>query len=297
MNRNLYRTLMALLWLAPVVAAARYRQLWDQLPARMASHFDGAGHANGWMPREESLSYTLGFMAFVLAVFTVVLYLIQRRYSLTRFSWALLAFFHVEIWTLVYMLDSILTYNLDGTPPAIDPLLVVTPVGAVALIAIGLSEKRGSEFPGAEVIVEEMHSGGSFSFLLLLPLLGIAAMPLLVPNTATRLAAVALGIIFVAAFAMAWDGFHYYFTRHGVEIRTLGFRLKSVPLMQIKSYAVGSWSPARGYGIRGIGNRKAYVWGNRGVRLEMYDGEIFLGHSDPDRIVHDLNVIKRYQSS
>jgi hypothetical protein len=128
-------------------------------------------------------------------------------------------------------------------------------------------------------------------------LLGIAAMVLVLPNAATKFAAVLLGIVLVGAFAMAWDGFHYLFTRHGVEIRTLGFRLRSIPLMQIRNYAIADWSPVRGYGIRGVGNRKAYVWGNRGVRVEMYDGEIFLGHDDPQRIVHDLNVIKRYQNS
>jgi hypothetical protein len=101
----------------------------------------------------------------------------------------------------------------------------------------------------------------------------------------------------VLAAGMAWDGFHYYFTRHGVEIRTLGFRVKSIPLIQIKSYEIGGWSPLRGYGIRGIGNHKAYVWGNKGVRVQMFDGEVFLGHSDPQRIVHDLDVIKNFQHS
>jgi len=46
-----------------------------------------------------------------------------------------------------------------------------------------------------------------------------------------------------------------------------------------------------------VGNHKAYVWGKSGVRVEMYDGEVFLGHNDPQRIVHDLNVIKQYQRS
>jgi hypothetical protein len=96
---------------------------------------------------------------------------------------------------------------------------------------------------------------------------------------------------------MAWDGFHYYFTRHGVEVRTLRFRLKSIPVLEIKNYEIQPWNPVGGYGIRGLGNRKAYVWGKSGVRVEMYDGEVFLGHNDPQRIVHDLNVIKRYQQS
>jgi hypothetical protein len=49
-----------------------------------------------------------------------------------------------------------------------------------------------------------------------------------------------------------------------------------------------------GYGIRGLGNHKAYVWGNRGVRVHMDDGEVFLGHSNPQRIVHDLDLVKQY---
>jgi len=106
-----------------------------------------------------------------------------------------------------------------------------------------------------------------------------------------------IGLVSLAAFVMAWDGFHYFFTRHGVEIRTLGFRLKSIPALQIKTYEIQSWNPWQGLGIRGVGNHKAYVWGKTGVRVEMYDGDVFLGHSDPQRILHDLNIIKRYQRS
>src|SRR5258707_1034901 len=185
MSRNWYKMLLTgLLWLAPVVIGLRYRQVWDRLPPRMASHFDAVGRANGWLPREVSLYFTLGFLALLLTILSFVLFTVHSRYPLAKLWWVLLAFFHVEIWTVVYMLNS-----------------------------------------------------------------------------------------------------------------TLGFRLKSIPLIQIKQYEIGEWSLARGYGIRGIGNQRAYVWGNRGVRVEMYDGEIFLGHSDPQRIVHDLNVIKRYQHS
>ena len=34
-----------------------------------------------------------------------------------------------------------------------------------------------------------------------------------------------------------------------------------------------------GYGIRGIGERRAYVWCNSGVRIMLSDGEVFLGHT------------------
>ena len=38
-----------------------------------------------------------------------------------------------------------------------------------------------------------------------------------------------------------------------------------------------------GYGIRGIGERRAYVWGNTGVRIMLSDGEVFLGHHEPGK--------------
>ena len=46
-----------------------------------------------------------------------------------------------------------------------------------------------------------------------------------------------------------------------------------------------------GYGICGIGERRAYVWGNTGVRLMLSDGEVFLGHGEPEKIMQDLNSI------
>jgi hypothetical protein len=55
---------------------------------------------------------------------------------------------------------------------------------------------------------------------------------------------------------------------------------------------VDSWNVLGGYGIRGLGDRKAYVFGNRGVRITTSDGEVFLGHSEPERIIRDLDAMK-----
>jgi uncharacterized protein DUF1648 len=293
MNRNTYKTLVALLWLAPLAMGCRCWQLWDRLPMRMASHFDAAGQANGWMGREAAVFFDVFFLVFLAAVFSVVLYVIQNKYPLAKLSWALLAFLHAEIWTIVYMLDSALGYNIDGRAIAVAPLLIVTPIGLVVILGFAFAEKRGSALPATEVVAEEVHACKPWGLLFLAPLVGVAMTFAATTNAPARLGAGVVGVLLLATFAMAWDGFHYFFTRHGVEIRTLGFRLKSIPLLQIKQYEIEDWMPSRGYGIRGIGNRKAFVWGKRGVRVEMYDGEIFLGHNDPQRIVHDLNVIKQ----
>ncbi|HTC48918.1 MAG TPA: DUF1648 domain-containing protein [Candidatus Aquilonibacter sp.] len=297
MSRTWYKILTALLWLAPTAIGLRYWQVWDRLSLRVASHFDAAGHANGWMTRNVSLYYTVGFMGCLAAVFTVVLYVVQKKYALAKLSWALLVFLNVEIWTVAYAMNSILDFNLSGTPITIAPLPIVTGVGTLMIVIVALGEKRGTALASTEVLAEEVHSGKAWGAIFIAPLVVLGAISLLIPNAVARLTVGVVGVIMIAAFAMAWDGFHYYFTRHGVEIRTLGFRLKSIPLLQIKNYEIQSWSPIRGYGIRGVGNHKAYVWGKSGVRVEMYDGEVFLGHNDPQRIVHDLNVIKQYQRS
>jgi hypothetical protein len=295
MTRTWYKTLGALLWFAPVVIAVRYWQVWDRLPMRVASHFDAAGRANGWMTREGSLYFDLIFLAFLAGVFSVVLLVVQRKYGLGKVQWALLVFLHAELWTFVYLLNSTVDYNLNGTAIAILPLLIVSVLGGAVIVALVLGEKRGRAFCATEVLAEEVHSGKRLGAFLLGAAAVLVATALAVPNSTARLALGLSAAITGAAYAMAWDGFHYYFTRHGVEVRTLRFRLKSIPVLEIKNYEIQPWNPVGGYGIRGLGNRKAYVWGKSGVRVEMYDGEVFLGHNDPQRIVHDLNVIKRYQ--
>ena len=297
MTRAWYKILAALLWLAPVAIAVRYRQLWDQLPMRMATHFDAAGHPNGWMTREVSLYWSAGFVALMAAIFFVILFVVERKYGLTKLSWTLLAFFHAEIWTLVYLMNSMTEFNLNHSPIAIAPLPIVSVIGAIVIGGVAIAEKRGTAFAGGEILAEEVHSGRRLTFIFLVPPVVLAPIALAFPNPTVRLAMSLCAVIMLGVFAAAWDGFHYYFTRQGVEIRTLGFRLKSIPALQIKSYEIENWSPIRGYGIRGMGNRKAYVWGNKGVRVEMYEGEIFLGHNDPQRIVHDLNVVKSHQQS
>jgi hypothetical protein len=297
MNRSLYKTLAALLWLAPFAICVRYRQVWDLLPQRVATHFNADGVANGWMTREVSLYFSAGFLAFIAAVFFVVLLVVEKRYSLAKLSWALLVFFHVEIWMLVYLQNSLLAYNLNHAQIAIAPLPIVTVAGVIAIVWIAIAEKRGAPLSHSEIIAEEAHSGKRLALVLLIPAVVLIPAALLIPGATQRVAMTTIALVLLGAFAMAWDGFHYYFSRHGVEIRTLGFRLKSIPLLQIKNYAIENWSPLRGYGIRGVGNHKAYVWGKTGVRVEMFDGEIFLGHGDPQRIVHDLNVIQQYRNS
>lgn len=142
-----------------------------------------------------------------------------------------------------------------------------------------------------DVLAEETHSGRSWSLIVLLALIGPMIGVALVPSTVGRWAVALVGVIAIGTFAMSWSGFQYRFLRQGVEIRMLGFRLRSIPRQSIVSYSIEPWAFIRGYGIRGMGSTQAYVWCNQVVHIKTSDGEIFLGHNNPERIVRDLNLV------
>ncbi|HMD17855.1 MAG TPA: hypothetical protein VKH18_14410 [Terriglobales bacterium] len=143
----------------------------------------------------------------------------------------------------------------------------------------------------SDVLAEEAHTGRAWSLIILLALLGPMIGVALVPSPGGRWAVVLIGVVAIGVFAMSWSGFRYRFLRHGVEIRMLGFRLRSIPKQSIVSYSIEPWNLIRGYGIRGIGSTRAYVWCNQVVHIKTSTGDIFLGHNNPARIVRDLDMV------
>jgi len=297
MNRQLYRTGIWMLWLALPLTALRYWQTWDRLPGRMVTHFDFADHPNGWMSRESSFWFSVGLTVFLLAIFTVVLYLVQKKQEVNAFSWGLLAFFYLVI-GLIYSVNSgLIDYNLYGLPINPGPFIASIAVGIVALIALYFFTQRGAALPATDVIAEEVHSGRACALVLGLPALAEIWIATIIPQPGTRLGVALVGLVLLMAAAMAWSGFRYSFSRHGLEIRTLGMRLRSIPSGQIKEYAAERWNPLFGYGIRGVGQGRAYVWANQGVHIKTTAGEFFLGHREPGRIIRDLDMMMGFLQS
>jgi hypothetical protein len=146
------------------------------------------------------------------------------------------------------------------------------------------------EFQG-DLLAEETHSGRTWTLIILLALIGPLISVALAPTAAVRWPVMLAGLVGLFALAMAWSGFQYRFLRDGIEIRMLGFRLRSIPRQSIVSYSIEPWTFMRGYGIRGIGSTRAYVWCNKVVHIRTANGEVFLGHSDPERIVRDLDMV------
>jgi hypothetical protein len=141
----------------------------------------------------------------------------------------------------------------------------------------------------SDVIAEETHAGRAWTLLLLPALIVPAISVAFYPTAPARWALVVVAVVGIGSLALVWSGFQYRFLRHGVEIHTLGFRLRTIPRQAIVSYSIESWGLPRGYGIRGVGNTRAYVWGNKVVHIKTTNGDVFLGHSDPERIIRDLD--------
>src|SRR5579872_1643412 len=147
-----------------------------------------------------------------------------------------------------------------------------------------------------DVLAEETHAGRIWALLMLPVLFGPAISVVLFSFQTARLAFVIVAVVAIPALALVLSGFQYRFLRDGVEIRTLGFRLRSIPKQAIVSYSIEPWSLPRGYGIRATSNSRAYVWGNKVVHIRTTNGDVYLGHSEPERIVRDLDRVTGFVS-
>jgi len=293
MNRKLYQSLTGLMWLSLPLTALRFWMVWDQLPLRMATHFNASGLPNGWMSREVALQTAMGITAVMLAIFTSILLVMQKQKGTEIVSWAFLAFSYLVVGFVFVINNKVVTYNLGEHSMDLRGWIVLPPVAVVIFTTVYLFASRRAALPPAVPIVEEVHGSALFGVLLMAPALGLLFGTAMIPGGGFRLAMVLIELILLVCGLAAWNGFHYLFTQHGLEIRTLGFRLRSIPAEQIERYSIGSWNLLRGYGIRGVGNLRAYVWGNRGVNVTTLQGDLFLGHDEPERIIRDLDMVTR----
>jgi hypothetical protein len=117
MNREWYKPpvwLIWLMWLALPISALEYRQNWEQLPARMAVHFDASWQPNGYTSRQGALELGLGIMAVMLVLFTVGAF--AARALKQSAAWPLLMVFYVVLGFIWYGNHSIINFNLNPPP-------------------------------------------------------------------------------------------------------------------------------------------------------------------------------------
>lgn len=286
-----FRMFNTLRWLLPSavpLTALLYAAWWNQLPARMATHFGASGQPNGWMARQDSLMFSIILTAILSAIGVAVLSRVRKPDFL---AWTVLGLFYFVLGTILWGNDSVIAFNVSGHPVDPKPILILAACMLTFVIAAALLTRRGDPISTVPPFAEETHASPLIAFIMVVPCatLALAAMKVPVPVARIALGAASIGMLAIAA--MASIGFRYSFSRAGLEIRLLGFRLRSIPAADIRSYAVDRWNALGGYGIRGLGDRRAYVWCNRGVRIQTTEGEVFLGHNQPQRLVRDLDRI------
>jgi hypothetical protein len=254
--------LSGLTWLALPFVGLRYWQVWDRLPLRMATHFDATGRPNGWMWPRASLELTLVLMLFLVALFSAILfYAFRRARGLDASVWAVLGLLYVIIFFFVFISESVLRYNLYGTSPRTEPIVLGVLVAILVFTVIYLRVQRGAALPPADVFAEEAHSSRLFALVFLVPALIETGAAIAVPIGGIRIALGLGAALLLVGAVFAWDGFHYRFSPAGVDIRTLGFRLRSIHAADIQGYEVAPWSVLRGYGIRGLGRGGGRMYG------------------------------------
>lgn len=291
-SRAAFKAVTALMWLALPVAWLRFEQAREQLQARMVTHFDLAGRPNGWMSPNQFLAFNLGLTLVLLTLFTIVLVaMLWRTRKLDLSNWAVLGLFYTIVVVESFISDSVLRYNLSRTALPVAAVVSAALASVFVFTAVYLCARRGEELPGSPVITEETHGSRLFAFVFVIPAAAELVSAAVVPIIGVRLVLAVSALALLGAAAFAWDGFQYRFTPAGIEIRTLGFRLRSIPAADIQNYVADRWSALGGYGIRGLGDRRAYVWGKSGVRIKTSEGEVFLGHAEPAKIVRDLDLV------
>jgi len=287
-SRTLFGLFSALQWLALPILVLNFGVVWQKLPGRMATHFDLAGQPNGWMTREEAVVVMLGISTAVLIIGT---WIASRVKKADATAWGLIALFYIIQGTLIYAAQSMINFSLHATPVHPGLVLLVGIVSALLLIVFSLSTRRGEHLPTGRVYATETHASAVWALVCGAPLLIFIPVVATAPVAALKVALGLAALVGIWGASMAAFGFQYKFSSSGVDIRTLGFRLRSIAASEIRSYAESDWPFWNGRGIRGVGNRRAYVWGNRGVRIQTNTGEVFLGHNEPRRIIRDLDRI------
>lgn len=114
MSRDWYRPLVLLMWLALPASAWNYRRVWDQLPSRMAVHFDANWQPNGYTSREGALELGLGIMVVMLVLFTVATLAIHVLKPSA--AWPALVVSYVVLGFCCYGNYSIVKFNLNARP-------------------------------------------------------------------------------------------------------------------------------------------------------------------------------------
>ncbi len=318
MTRSSWRNLSLLPWLILPLMLLRYWQLQDLLPARIAVHFNASNMPNGW---SDAGSFAFGFLGMtvgMLALFTVLSFLPKRPKS---FAWVLMLVEYGVSAVMCLAFIGILEFNalnradvlrIAGRVAMLTPVVAITAV-VIAVVKAGRDEigaQSGAAVspvptgpvvsPSQGSLVAEESQRAPLAAVLFAVLAGVflvIAFKLPPSPMWLRLLLYAVTALMLWVITQAWGGFRYRITSTGVEVRTGGIRVCSIPKANIQEYRVAQIDPLGdfgGWGIRMLPGKRAFIWhGHEAVRIRTPQRTVYLGHDQPERLVKDLDVMMK----
>ncbi len=107
-----YAKRLWVLWLALPLTALNYSLCWKRLPAQIAMHYDASGRPNSWASPDGARTFSLGFLFFMLLVFTAVGYLVAYTRP-DRAKPALILLF-IAMGLVFVLMNGFVWFNLVG---------------------------------------------------------------------------------------------------------------------------------------------------------------------------------------
>jgi hypothetical protein len=283
-------------WLGLVLMVAEIAYFYPQLPAVIASHFNAAGVANGWAPKTQFLTVILPICAMFLAIFT---FLASRFPQISGLGWLVMIFQYWGSGLFVMLTHATLMYNLGRAKMLDFPILTwsLIMLGALVIGEVGRIRAIRRNVPAGQILAEEHHGSSSLAGIFLgIGVVLLALVMELHAAGAAKGAPLIVGVALMLCALWAWTGFTYRVSATGVEIRTLAIPIRFIAMDNIEFVGAQQCNPLTdfgGWGIRGLGNMRAYIWGgNRCVQIRTHSGDkIYLGIADADRLAREIESL------
>lgn len=286
-------------WVFFAVLVTDIARAYGSLPRVIASHFNAAGAPNGFATKDSVMVTILVVALLITSLFT---FLLSRFSQISGLGWLLMVAEYWGLGVLVMITHGTLEVGLGETHVLSAPLAVWSLIMGTALV-IGEAGRistlrQRADYEHGQLIAEEVHNSPKAGALLAAISVVAVALPTAVGATGpARFVPAAVGLVMLGSAIWALTGFRYRVTTAGFEIRMLGMPIRFVPAMDIASVTARDCDALKdfgGWGIRGVGKMRAYIWGgNQCVHVRTNDGEdLYLGISDAQRLAHELEQMQ-----
>jgi hypothetical protein len=111
-KRDPYLLVVAALWLSIPLTALHFWSAWDQLPVRMATHFDDQWRANGWSSRDDALWLAFVILGLPLVIVTPACLWVRARKPSQ--AWPVLVIATIAVVLIAWAANSIVSRNLSS---------------------------------------------------------------------------------------------------------------------------------------------------------------------------------------